>query len=111
MPSITWDSQETPPKRPWISAAALATKSGGTGGPSLNVNGKRISKRQYTLIRGRSLNRKWNPFPCHRHQGLLWNGNLAGGPRMPRESANQKPQGALLSRFVMETDNDHSANV
>src|SRR6266566_6541413 len=80
----------------------------GTGRPSLNSNGKRISKRQYALMRGRSLDGKRNSFPRHRREGLFWNGHFADRPGVAREPPDEEAERSLLSRFVGEADNDHA---
>src|SRR5919109_4763631 len=111
MPSIACVSQETPPNRRWISTAASARNSRGTGLPSLNANGKRTSKRQYALIRGGSLDRKRDSFARHWREGFFWNGDFAARPGMAREPPDEKSKRSLLSRFVGETDNDHAAKL
>ena len=111
MPSMACDSHETPPKRRWISMAASARNSRGTGRPSLNSNGKRISKRQHALMRGSSLDRERDSFPRHRREGLFWNGHFAARPGVAREPPNEEAKRSLLSRFVVEADNDHAVKL
>ena len=82
-----------------------------TGRPSSNSSGKRISKRQYALMHGRSLDGKRNSFARHRREGLFGNGHFASRPGVAREPPEEEPERSLLSRFVREADNDHAVNL
>src|SRR2546430_4886481 len=111
MPSIACGSHETPPKRRWISTAASARHARGTGRPSLNSNGKRISKRQYALMRGRSLDRERDSFPRHRRESLFRDGDFAARPGVARKPPDKEAKRPLLSRFVGKADNDHAVKL
>jgi hypothetical protein len=87
---------------------AASKKSEGTGVPSLNCNGKRISKRQYALISGATFYREFQTGQRQRGQGLFRDSNFAGGPRMTRELADEKRQGLFVGRFVWKPYDYHT---
>jgi hypothetical protein len=58
----------------------------------VNASGKRISKRQYSLMRGRPLHREWNPRAGQGRERFLGNGDLPTAQEWPENRPIKNPR-------------------
>jgi len=79
--------------------------------PSLNDSGKRISKRQYALMRGRALNGKSNAFERHRRKSLVGNSDFTRAPGVARVAPNQERERPFLTLFIRKPNDNHKTNL
>src|SRR5437016_14329752 len=108
MPRIVCVSEETAPNCCRSSRIVSANKSSGTGLPSLNRCGRRISYRRCKLfIGGRSFDGERNSCECERCQCLLRHKRLARRPGLEGESAGQETQRLPFGARIGKSNNNH----
>ena len=105
-------SQEEAPKRNLNSAKVCASKASGTGVPSLNSNGTRISYLRNELIGGRANHRELDSLLCQETQGLSRHSRFTRSPALAREAWDKLAQRAFFGFFIREPDqNLHGSNL
>src|SRR5439155_14810437 len=105
-------SDETAPNCFSNSSNVSVTSASGTGCPSLNRRGRRISnRRDELLIRGRPLNDERDAFMGQERQGGFRHDHLTRGPALERESAGQEAQGTTLGGIICKTNANHGCIV
>src|SRR5262245_35801701 len=107
-PRIVWVSQETAQNRSSNSTRVSATKSSGTGVPSLNRRGRSTSKRRSALlIGGRPLDGEWDALHREERQGGFRHEHRPARPTLEGEPPGQAPKGPAFRLDVREADEDH----
>src|SRR5262245_22336319 len=90
------------------SSSTLTISSSGTGLPSLNSSGRRISNRRNSvLIGGRSLDGELDSLVRQMRQRFFRDHHLAVGPTFEGKSATEIAQSAAFGSVVSEGDDDH----
>src|SRR5437867_4581624 len=100
-------SHETAPKRCSSSSRVSVINSRGTGWPSLNFNGSRISQRRQSLICGRTFHGEADFLLSQQSQDLFRQHHFAAGPTLEREPASQLSQCLAFGGFVGKSNDDH----
>src|SRR5262245_60082842 len=101
-------SDETAPNRCRSSSNVSATSSSGTGCPSLNRRGSRISKRRDELLIGRrAFDAETDSFHRQGGQGGLRDERFSACPALEREPPGQVTQGTAFRRGIRKANEDH----
>src|SRR5688572_23712843 len=105
---MIWDSEETAPKRFRISIIVSAISSSGTGRPSLNRSGSRISYRRcIMLVSRRPLYPEGNPLARKVWQRAIGYHQITARPRLERKTSGEPPKRAAFSFGIVKTYDDH----
>src|SRR5881396_1230653 len=105
---MVWVSEEMEPKRRSSCSSKSAINSSGTGWPSLNLSGSRISKRRKDLlIRSRTFRGEGNPFHGEWTKSAFRHEHLAPSPTLERKAPSKPTQGPPLRILVAEMNDDH----
>ena len=109
VPRLVCVSHETAPNRSRSSSSVSAINSSGTGRPSLNRRGRRISNRRKTLlIGGAPLNRECHTFPGQSRKRRFRHQRVSVRVGLERKTTCEKTKRLAFGFGVGKTNFDHA---